>query len=147
MAAHRNCPRQKAIRETIDALDGPFTAMQLWRKCRERRLAISRATVYREIRMLREEGYIKDIVLPHGLHVSARTDAEGCCITECEDCGRFRMCPAFVMEVADAAVNTPVIPSHAAVYLRGRCRERATFGKCKFRSEQDQPTTKAILAA
>ncbi|MGA7216521.1 MAG: hypothetical protein WBX20_20145 [Terrimicrobiaceae bacterium] len=31
------------------------------------------------------------------------------------------MCPAFVTEVTDAAANTPVIPSHAAVYLRGRC--------------------------
>ncbi|MFZ0711418.1 MAG: transcriptional repressor [Terrimicrobiaceae bacterium] len=77
MAAHRNCPRQKAIREVIDDLDGTFTAMQLWRKCRECKRAISRATVYREVRMLREEGYIKDIVLPHGLHCLRKDRVRG----------------------------------------------------------------------
>jgi len=132
MAAKRNCWREEVIKEAIELFDGPFTSAQLWQRCQGINPKISRATVYRIVGKLREESFIKDIVLPHGLHVSVRTDAEGCCVTECEDCGSFRVCSQFADQVTKSATKTPVVPSHTAVYLRGRCREWLTEGDCKY---------------
>lgn len=126
----RNRPTQRAVRLAIDALAGPFTAAQLFQRCREFHPGISRATVYRELRKLREEHYIRDIILPHGLHVSVRSDTDGCCIAECEDCGRFGLCAQFPLDRTLADVPIPVIPSHVAIYLKGPCHDRIATGQC-----------------
>ncbi len=135
MAAKRYCWREEVVKEAVEAFEGPFTAAQLWQRCQDLNGKVSRATLYRIVGKLREESFIKDIVLPHGLHLSVRTDAEGCCVTECEDCGSFRMCAEFADQVTRAATKTPVVPSHAAVYLRGRCREWLNEGECKYHPE------------
>jgi Fe2+ or Zn2+ uptake regulation protein len=126
-----NCSRKKAVIDAVEQAEGPFTAQQLWRLSRKFRAGISRSTVYRMLRKLRAEGFIKDIILPHGLHVSIRTDAEAYCIAECEDCGRFRMCPELASTVAANAQEIPILPFQTAIYLRGRCREKLVSGRCQ----------------
>jgi Fe2+ or Zn2+ uptake regulation protein len=129
---HRNCPRARAVIATVEAAEGPFTAIELYRMVKKVRPDISRATLYRTLRILRAEGRIKDIILPNGLHVSIHTDSNVFCVVECEDCGRFRTCSEVARHLQTSIERIPLIPSETAIYVRGRCRDKLATGRCQF---------------
>jgi Fe2+ or Zn2+ uptake regulation protein len=116
--------RKKVVLDAIEAMGEPFTALQLWRYISKSDAGVSRATVYRILQGLREDGTIKDIVLSHGLHISIRTEEEAYCIMECVDCGRFQMCPDLAATMTASSQNLSMIPGQIAIHIRARCRDR-----------------------
>lgn len=124
--------RKRAVIEAVEAIGRPFTSVQLWEFAGLFHDGISRATVYRILRKLRADGFIKDVILPHGLRVSIRTEAEAYCILECEDCGRFKMCLAVAKQIETAISDSDLLPLQSAVYIRGRCREKMATNRCGY---------------
>jgi len=122
--------RKKVVLDAIESMGVPFTALQLWRYISKSDAGVSRATVYRILQSLREEGFIKDIVLSHGLHVSIRTEEEAYCIMECTDCGRFQMCPDLAAKMTVSSQNLSMIPGQIAIHIRAKCRDRQQ-GACQ----------------
>lgn len=82
--------------------------------------------------MLRDEGWIKEICLPHGKRIFAHTETDVLCIMECEDCGRFTAFAAHGLsdQLAIAAHERHLSPVLTSVYVRGRCEDRCATGRC-----------------
>jgi len=126
--------RKRAVIEAVEAIGRPFTSVQLWEFAGLFHEGISQANVYRILRKLRADGFIKDVILPHGLRVSIRTESEAYCILECEDCGRFKMCLAVAKQIETAVSGSDLLPLQSAVYIRGRCREKLATDRCEYSS-------------
>ena len=113
-------------------VQGPFTAEQLFHMAQRFLPGVSRSTVYRTIGILRDEGCLKEIYLPHGRRIFAHTDADVLCIIECEDCGRFTTCLAVALsgqiEVAVRERHLSLV--HASIYARARCQDWCTTDRC-----------------
>lgn len=115
--------RRLAVVALIREFGRPFTTEQLWKVCSQMPNPISRATLYRLLRVLREEGLLKDIFLPHGQQVSIYTNAATVCVVECSGCGLYADCPELSSGLASAIERAKLKPSLTAIFLRGLCPE------------------------
>ena len=133
MTERRNTQRKQAVINAVKQVQSPFTAEQLFHMAKRLVPGVSRATVYRTICILRDEGCIKEVCLPHGKRIFAHTDADVLCVMECEDCGRFTTFPAAKLSshLAIVARERHLSPAHASVYVRGRCQDWCATGRCR----------------
>ena len=134
MKGRRNTRRKQAVIDAGKEVQGPFTAEQLFHMTQRFLPGVSRSTVYRTIGILRSEGCLKEIYLPHGRRIFAHTDADVLCIIECEECGRFTTCPAPALSgQLEIAVRERHLSSvHASIYARGRCDDWGATGRCRW---------------
>ena len=132
MTERRNTQRKQAVINAVKQVHSPFTAEQLFRLARRLIPGVSRATVYRTIRILRDEGCVKEVCLPHGKRIFAHTDADVLGVMECEDCGRFTTFPAVELsgQLVIMARERHLSPVHTSVYVRGRCQDWRATGRC-----------------
>lgn len=132
MTERRNTRRKQAVINAAKEVQGPFTAQQLFHMAQRFLRGVSLSTVYRTICILRAEGCLKEIYLPHGRRIFAHTDADVLCIIECEDCGRFTTCPAAALsgQLEIAARERHLSLGHASIYVRGRCQDLCATGRC-----------------
>jgi Fe2+ or Zn2+ uptake regulation protein len=132
MTGRRNTRRKQAVINASKEVQGPFTAEQLFHIAQRFLPGVSRSTVYRTICILRDEGCLKEIYLPHGRRIFAHTDADVLCIIECEDCGRFTTCPAGAVsgQLEITARESRLSLVHASIYARGHCQDWCATGRC-----------------
>jgi Fe2+ or Zn2+ uptake regulation protein len=130
MTERRNTQRKQAVVNAVKQVQNPFTAEQLFHMARRLVPGVSRATVYRTICILRDEGCIKEVCLPHGKRIFAHTNAGVLCVMEC--CGRFTTFPAAELssQLAIVARERHLSPVHTSVYVRGRCQDWCATGRC-----------------
>ncbi|CAN5808968.1 hypothetical protein BH09VER1_BH09VER1_32790 [soil metagenome] len=102
----------------------PFTTEQMFKACSRLPNPISRATLYRILRTLREEGALKDVFLPHGQQVSIYTDSTLICVMECSDCGVYANCPGLKDKLALAVAESAIEPALMAIFLRSPCPKK-----------------------
>jgi Fur family ferric uptake transcriptional regulator len=100
-AGHRLTEPRRAVARLIAGQEGHFSAADLVRESRVRRLGIGRATIFRTLDVLSELGAVARIDLPNGEHAYV-----GCAPTHhhhvvCSICGR-------TAEIADAGLRTVV---------------------------------------
>ena len=67
-AGYRLTEPRRAVADLIAEHDGHFTAAELETAARERRLGISRATLFRALELLTELGVVERLDLPTGEH-------------------------------------------------------------------------------
>jgi Fe2+ or Zn2+ uptake regulation protein len=132
MTERRNTQRKQAVINAVKQVQSPFTVEQLFHMAKRLVPGVSRATVYRTICILRDEGSVKEVCLPHGKRIFAHTDADVLCVMECEDCGRFTTFPdgELSAQLAIVARERHLSPMHASVYVRGRCQDWCATGRC-----------------
>jgi Fe2+ or Zn2+ uptake regulation protein len=80
-------PRQ-AVADLINAYGGHFTAAELETTARERRLGISRATLFRTLDLLTELGVVERLDLPSGEHAYVPCARAHHHHVVCSRCGR-----------------------------------------------------------
>jgi Fur family ferric uptake transcriptional regulator len=68
VAGYRLTSARRAVADLIVAHDRHFTAAELAAAARERRLGISRATLFRALELLTELGIVERLDLPNGEH-------------------------------------------------------------------------------
>jgi Fur family transcriptional regulator, ferric uptake regulator len=100
-SSHRLTEPRRAVAGLIADRTGHFTAADLVREARVRRLGIGRATIFRTLDVLSELGVVERLDLPSGEHAYV-----GCALTHhhhvvCSNCGR-------AAEIADAGLRTVV---------------------------------------
>ncbi|HEY5779810.1 MAG TPA: transcriptional repressor, partial [Terrimicrobiaceae bacterium] len=124
IARRRNTRRKQAVVSAVKAVQSPFTAEQLYRVAQRFLPGVSRSTVYRTICILRDEGSIREVCLPHGKRILAHTDANILCVMECEDCGRFLSIPTAELssQLSSVAHERNFSPVQSSIYVRGRCQ-------------------------
>jgi Fe2+ or Zn2+ uptake regulation protein len=67
-AGYRLTAPRRAVASLISTYDGHFTAGELESAARERRLGVSRATLFRALELMTELGVVERIDLPNGEH-------------------------------------------------------------------------------
>jgi Fur family transcriptional regulator, ferric uptake regulator len=132
MERRRNTRRKQAVVSAVKAVQGPFTAEQLFQLAQQFLPGISRSTVYRTICILRNEGSIREVCLPHGERLFSHTDADVLCVLECEECGRFISIPAAGLssQVASVARERHFSAVQSTIYVRGQCQDWLGKGPC-----------------
>lgn len=60
-AGVRTTPQRTAVVETVAALAGPFTLVELYDRARKREPRLGLATVYRTVDLLRETGFVRPL--------------------------------------------------------------------------------------
>jgi len=127
--------RKRAVVAAIRSFGRPFTTEQMFKICSDMPNPISRATLYRILRALRQEGTLKDVFLPHGQQVSIYTESAIVCVVECADCGLYANCPGISDSLALAMERTELEPTLTAVFLRSRCPRLTDCNKLTEQAE------------
>jgi Fur family transcriptional regulator, ferric uptake regulator len=129
----------------VSSVESPFTAEQLFELAQRFLPGVSRSTVYRTICILRDEGRIKEVCLPHGKRILAHTDADILCVVECEDCGRLTSIPTAQLnsQLTSVARAKHFAPIQSGIYIRGRCQDWCGTGDCPFRKHSNTSPTRS----
>lgn len=99
--------RQKRIvREAVQTMPNPFTAKDVCDSLATARPRVSRATIYRVLTLLREEGALREFWFPNGRRVCIRADDRIVQIVECADCGLLQCPPLSAAAQKLAAKNS-----------------------------------------
>jgi Fe2+ or Zn2+ uptake regulation protein len=115
-------PRRRAVIGLMREMGRPFTIAQLWKICSRMPNAISRATLYRLVRALRDEGTVKEIFLPHGQQILVYTDSPVICVVECLTCGLYADCPTLSAQLVPVIAQSEITPTQTVIFLRGPCQ-------------------------
>jgi Fur family transcriptional regulator, ferric uptake regulator len=100
-AGYRLTEPRLALAALIADQDGHFTAAELVRAARARRLGVGRATVFRTLEVLEELGVIERLDLPSGEHAYVGCEPAHHHHVVCSRCGRTN-------EIADAGLRSVV---------------------------------------
>lgn len=122
-AGYRLTEPRRAVAGLIADRAGHFTAADLVREARVRRLGIGRATIFRTLDVLSELGVVERLDLPSGEHAYV-----GCALTHhhhvvCSNCGR-------AAEIADAGLRTVVREVARRTGFRVDDHRLELFGLC-----------------
>ena len=132
-AGYRLTAPRLAVADLISSHDGHFTASDLARAARDRRVGISRATLFRALELLIELGVVERLDLPSGEHAyvpCARTHHHH---VVCSRCGR-------TAEVDDAGLLGAVREIERTSGFRIDAHRLELFGlcrHCRVRAEAD----------
>jgi Fur family ferric uptake transcriptional regulator len=132
-AGYRLTGPRLAVAELIADHDGHFTAADLTAIARDRRLGISRATLFRALEVLTELGLLERVDLPTGEHAYVKCAPAHHHHVICSRCGRTTDVqePGLADAVAEISRRTGYrIQSHR-LELFGLCRH------CQRRTELD----------
>lgn len=115
---------RRAIAELIAEHDGHFTAAELEVVARERRLGISRATLFRLLELLTELQVVERLELPTGEHAYVPCARAHHHHVVCSRCGR-------TTEVADCGVSDAVAEISRRSGYRIDTHRLELFGLCR----------------
>jgi Fur family ferric uptake transcriptional regulator len=122
-AGYRLTRPRLALAELVDAQDGHFTAADLFRIARARRLGVSRATLFRLVELLTELRLLERVDLPDGEHAYVRCAPRHHHHVICTRCGR-------ASEIDDAAIAGAVAEISRATGYRIDTHRLELFGRC-----------------
>jgi Fe2+ or Zn2+ uptake regulation protein len=123
-AGYRLTAPRLALADLIATYDGHFTASDLAATARDRRLAISRATLFRALELLVELGVVERLDLPNGEHAYVPCAPAHHHHVICSRCGR-------TAEVDDAGINGAVREIERQSGFRIDTHRLELFGLCR----------------
>ena len=115
---------RRALAELISQHDGHFTAAELEAVARERRLGISRATLFRMLELLAELDVVERLDLPNGEHAYVPCARSHHHHVVCSRCGR-------TTEVEDCGVTDAVAEIARRSGYRIDAHRLELFGLCR----------------
>ena len=124
LAGYRLTGPRRAVARLIAEHDGHFTAMQLQAAGRDRRLGISRATLFRALDLLTELGVVERLDLPTGEHAYVPCAPAHHHHVICSRCGR-------TTEVEDSGVAEAVAKIAQRSGYRIDLHRLELFGLCR----------------
>lgn len=122
-AGYRVTEPRRAVAEIIAAREGHFTAADLVRESRQRRLGIGRATIFRALDLLLEIGVVERLDLPNGDHAYVGCEPRHHHHVVCSRCGRSAEVGDLGLEAVfgDVATSTGFIIDTHRLELFGLC--------------------------
>jgi Fur family transcriptional regulator, ferric uptake regulator len=114
---------RRSLAALVDRRAGPFTAADLLRSAEHDRLPVGRATVFRTLALLEENGVVERIDLPNGEHAYVACAREHHHHAVCVSCGRVTDLPDLDVGVSIAELSRRSgyeIETHR-IELFGRC--------------------------
>lgn len=123
-AGYRLTAPRLAVADLIFAHDGHFTALDLATAARDRRLGISRATLFRALELLVELGVVERLDLPNGEHAYVPCAPAHHHHVVCSRCGR-------TAEVDDAGISGAVREIERQSGFRIDTHRLELFGLCR----------------
>src|SRR5437870_12902059 len=131
-AGYRLTAPRRAVADLIAGYDGHFTAAELESIARERRLEISRATLFRALDLLTELGILERLDLPTGEHAYVPCAASHHHHVVCSRCGR-------TTEVEDSGVAEAVAEIASRSGYRIETHRLELFGLCRHCQAKTRP--------
>ena len=132
-AGYRLTAPRLALADLIATHDGHFTASELATIARDRRLGVSRATLFRALDLLVELGVVERLDLPSGDHAYVSCARAHHHHVVCSRCGR-------TAEVADAGLNDAVAEIEHLSGFRIDTHRVELFGLCRHCQALTAPT-------
>ena len=123
---------RRAVADLIAAHDGHFTAAELEAAARERRLGISRATLFRALDLLTDLGVVERLDLPSGEHAYVPCARAHHHHIVCSRCGRSA-------EVEDGGVAEAVAEIGRRSGYRIDTHRLELFGLCRHCQAKTTP--------
>lgn len=123
-AGYRLTAPRLAVADLIATHDGYFTASDLATAARERRLGISRATMFRALELMTELGVVERLDLPSGEHAYVPCAPAHHHHVVCSRCGR-------TAEVDDAGLTVAVREIERQSGFRIDAHRLEMFGLCR----------------
>jgi Fe2+ or Zn2+ uptake regulation protein len=131
-AGYRLTAPRRAVADLIAEYDGHFTASELVMAARQRRLGISRATLFRALDLLIELGVVERIDLPSGEHAYVPCARAHHHHVVCSRCGR-------TAEVEDCGVAEAVQEVARRSGYRIDSHRLELFGLCRHCQAKTTP--------
>ena len=122
-AGYRLTGQRRALAEVIAGRRGHFTAEELLRESRRRRLGVTRATVFRSLDILAALGVVERLDLPSGEHAFVACQPAHHHHVVCSSCGRSA-------GVADNGIEAVARAVERATGYRIDEHRLALFGVC-----------------
>ena len=133
-AGYRLTAPRLAVADLIAGHDGHFTVLELAAAARDRRLGISRATLFRALELLIELGVVERLDLPSGEHAYVPCAPAHHHHVVCSRCGR-------TAEVDDAGISVAVREIERQSGFRIDAHRLELFGLCRHcQARAAQPT-------
>lgn len=123
-AGYRLTGPRRAVADLIGDYDGHFTAAELETAARERRLGVSRATLFRALELLTELHVVERLDLPNGEHAYVPCVGSHHHHLVCSRCGR-------VTEVEDCGLADAVAEIARRSGYRIESHRLELFGLCR----------------
>ena len=123
-AGYRLTAPRRAVADLIATHDGHFTVLELAAAARDRRLGISRATLFRALELLIELGVVERLDLPTGEHAYVPCAPVHHHHVVCSRCGR-------TAEVDDAGLSGAVREIERRSGFRIDAHRLELFGLCR----------------
>jgi Fur family ferric uptake transcriptional regulator len=134
-AGYRATEPRRMLAKLIATMDGHFTAAQLARQARGRRLGIGRATIFRTLEVLETLGIVERLDLPSGEHAYVACARAHHHHVVCSRCGR-------ASEIDDAGLRVVVGEIARRTGYRVDEHRLELFGLCPAcLASQPGPTT------
>jgi Fe2+ or Zn2+ uptake regulation protein len=133
-----NLSRRRLVIQTIVAAEEPFSFVQLCEMVQKRDPTVSRPTVYRTLRLLRERQLIRTTVLQGGNRVF-HLDRPAIFLV-CDECSRIRtfFCDELTEYLRLFAKNKDFQPVEVAVKAHSPCEELRCEGFCSQYSRRKE---------
>ena len=116
----RNTIQKNLIRNAVIALDHP-TAEDVYQHLHAENPSISRATVYRNLNTMEQNGELRRVIVPDGADIFDKTTMQHYHV-KCTCCGSVADISGFIFPPTSSAISDYEITGHELVFL-GRCPE------------------------
>lgn len=131
LAGYRLTEPRRSVAALIADQDGHFTAAELVRAARARRLGVGRATIFRTLEVLEDLGAVERLDLPSGEHAYVGCEPAHHHHVVCSRCGRTD-------EIDDAGLRTIVEDVARRTGYRVDDHRLELFGLCPACQTQPQ---------
>ena len=125
---------RKAVVEAIAAARHVFSVDQLFRNIRAKAPTVSRSTVYRTLRTMRESSLLRETVLGSGARVYHLASGKKGMLWICDDCHRICSLPITDVEATLIAARESCgfTPEKIDIEVHFRCEQMRSYGVCSI---------------
>jgi len=134
-------PVRRAVVEAALSATGVFSAEELHAMTRRRLPSIGRATIYRTLRLVCDQGIFREILLNNGVRLFQRADNPRTVLWICEDCSIIRPFPTDEISstLRKLGEKISIRAAEVAGEIRFRCERMRLHGACRLADESELP--------